>query len=335
MIIAADVGGTKTVLQLLEKTDGGTRTLFERRYDDDAFAAFDDLYARFVADARAEASWKGDVEIAVLGVAGPVEDDRVRLTNRPWEIDGAELATRFGIGRVRLVNDFVAAASGIESLAPSDLVTLQRGEPVARAPQVVLGAGTGLGVAFRLWQAGRYEIVAGEGGNTGFAPTTPEQCELWRRLHAATGRVAIEQVVSGSGLTSIYAFLRERDAARESSGSAGALMRKDEPAAIVRLALEQRDPLAARALEVFMEAYGAVAGDFALSLLAHGGVFVAGGIAPRIVPALQRGPFIRAFDAKGRFADRMARIPVHVVTNVRLGLLGARALALQSERNLC
>ena len=329
MIIAADVGGTKTLLQLLDRSDGGARALFERRYPDAAFGGFDDLFARFLADARAQASWSGDIETAVLGVAGPVDGERVRLTNRPWEIDGTALAARFGIGRVRLVNDFVAAASGIAQLAPSDLAALQPGEPVARAPQVVLGAGTGLGVAFRLWQGGRYEVVAGEGGNTGFAPSTPEQCELWRHIHAAAGRVGIEQVVSGPGLANIYAFVRERGAAPESPELAGALAREDKAAAIARFALERGDPLAGRALDLFIEAYGAVAGDFALSVLAHGGVFVAGGIAPRILPALQRGAFVAAFNAKGRFAARMARIPVHVVTNAALGMLGARAIALR------
>jgi len=132
MIIAADVGGTKTLLQLLERTDGGARALFERRYADAAFGGFDELLTRFLADARAQAIGPGDIETAVLGVAGPVDGDRVRLTNRPWEIDGTALAARFGIGRVRLVNDFVAAASGIAQLAPSDLAALQPGEPVAR-----------------------------------------------------------------------------------------------------------------------------------------------------------------------------------------------------------
>ncbi len=327
MIIAGDVGGTKTILQLAERSDGGSRVVFEQRYLDAEFGGFDALFARFMDDARAQGLVQRQIDIAVLGVAGPIDGERVRMTNRPWEIDGAALAARFGIGQLRLVNDFVAAANGIALLEPADLVALQPGEPVARAPQVVLGAGTGLGVAFRVWQSGRYEVLAGEGGNSGFAPATPEQCELWRHIHARTGWVGVEQVVSGTGLFNVYEFLRARNAGSAPLPAAGLNDGDDKAAAIVELALKAGDPLAGQALDLFIEAYGAAAGDFALDVLAHGGVFVAGGIAPRIVSRLKIGGFSRAFRSKGRFGERLARIPVHVVTNTSLGVLGARAIA--------
>ena len=327
MIIAGDVGGTKTILQLVERRDGGSRAVFEGRYLAAEFSGFDALFARFMDSARAQGLGQQQIDIAVLGVAGPIDGDRVRMTNRPWEIDGAALAARFGIGQVRLVNDFVAAANGIALLDPADVFALQPGEPVARAPQVVLGAGTGLGVAFRIWQAGRYEVLAGEGGNSGFAPATPEQCELWRHIHARTGWVGVEQVVSGPGLLNVYEFLCARDAGSGSLPAARLQEGTDKAAAIVELALNANDPLAAKALDLFIEAYGAAAGDFALDVLAQGGVYVAGGIAPRIVSRLRLGGFLRAFRSKGRFAERLARIPVYVVTNAALGVLGARAIA--------
>ncbi len=328
MIIAGDVGGTKTILQLAERRDSGSRVLFEMRYVDAEFGGFDALFARFMGDARAQGLAQRQIDVAVLGVAGPIDGDRVRMTNRPWEIDGTALAAQFGIGQVRLVNDFVAAANGIALLEPADLVALQPGDPVAHAPQVVLGAGTGLGVAFRVWQAGRFVVLAGEGGNSGFAPATPEQCELWRHVHARTGWVGVEQVVSGPGLFNVYEFLRARDAGSGPLPATGLKDGEDKAAAIVELALNGNDPLAGRSLDLFIEAYGAAAGDFALDVLARGGVFVAGGIAPRILPRLQRGGFMRAFRSKGRFGEHLARIPVHVVTHAALGVLGAREIAL-------
>jgi len=327
MFIAGDLGGTKTILQLVERRDGGSRVVFEGRYLDAGFDGFDALFTRFLDDVRTQGLERQPIEVAVLGVAGPIDGDRVRMTNLPWVIDGVALAAKFGIGRVRLVNDFVAAASGIALLDPADVIALQPGEPVARAPQVVLGAGTGLGVAFRVWQAGRYEVLESEGGNAGFAPATPEQCELWRHIHAKTGWVAVEQVVSGPGLVNVYEFLSARGAQSGSQPAAPLRDGADKAAAVVELALKAGDPLAGRALDLFIEAYGAAAGDFALDVLARGGVYIAGGIAPRIVSRLRLGGFLKGFRSKGRFGERLARIPVHVVTNAALGVLGARAIA--------
>jgi len=329
MILAADVGGTKTLLRLAERRAEGLHSLFERRYADEPFQHFDELLSAFLDEAGARGFGPVRIEVAVLGVAGPVCGNRVRLTNRAWDIDGTALGAKFGMQEVLLVNDFVAAANGIGTLAESDLIVIQTGRPAERATQLVLGAGTGLGVAFRVWQGDRYAVIASEAGNAGYAPATTEQADLWRYIHSRTGEVRLEQVVSGPGLATIYEFLRERRVEPESPELARSLETDDRAAAIIAFAMDLHDPLARRALDMFIEAYGAAAGDQALAVVARGGVYIAGGIAPRIAPRLQQGRFLEAFRAKGRFADLMAEIPVRIVMNDRLGLLGATALASQ------
>jgi glucokinase len=246
------------------------------------------------------------------------------MTNLPWRLDAGAIAAEFGIGRVLLVNDFEAAASGIEALAPADSAILQRGEPLPQAARVVIGAGSGLGVAYALPQGQHYQVIAGEGGHAGFAPADDEQMRLWQSLHAQFGRVSVEHVVSGPGLARIYAFLCaglvQAPALRESVRAEGA-------AAISRLALEQNDTLACRALDLFIACYGAAAGDHALAVSARGGVYIAGGIAPKILGRLAAGGFMAAFNAKGVHAHLNLRMPVRVVTTERLGLLGAALIA--------
>lgn len=332
MIIAGDIGATKTLLQLVECGSGRALVAFERRYADAAYPDFPSLMSAFLGAARASGVDVLSLEIAVLGIAAPVSGERVRLTNRDWVIDAKALSSAFGIKEVRLVNDFAAAASGIELLEPSDFVTLQEGEPEDKAPRVVLGAGSGLGVAYLVWSGERYQVIAGEGGNAGFAPATTPQARLWLALHERTGHVSVEQVVSGTGLVAIYDFLREQRAAPESPQLSRTMGTEEPAAAITAFALEKNDPLAGLALDCFIDAYGAVAGDHALSLLARGGVFVAGGIAPRIIARIREGRFIASFRAKGRFAGLMASIPVRVVTNTSLGVLGATAIAMETRR---
>jgi len=329
MIIAGDIGATKSLLQLIDSSSGRAHVVFERRYADAKYPDFASLMSVFLDEARANSVDTLSIDIAVLGIAAPVHGARVRLTNRAWVIDAQALSSAFGIKAVRLVNDFAAAARGIELLAPSDLVVLQEGEPEDKAPRVVLGAGSGLGVAYLVWIGDRYQVIAGEGGNAGFAPATPLQAQLWFALQERTGHVSVEQVVSGTGLVAIYDFLREQRAAPESPQLARTAGTEDRAAAITAFALEKNDPLAILALDFFIEAYGAVAGDHALSLLARGGVFIAGGIAPRIIARLRGGRFIASFRAKGRFAELMASIPVRVVMNASLGVLGATVIAME------
>jgi glucokinase len=323
MILAGDIGGTKTRLALLEAGD----VRFEGRYDSGAFSRLELLLGRFLDEARAGVGGAPRVRAACFGVAGPVLGARVTVTNLPWEIDARALEREFGIGRVALVNDFVASAHGIDALAAGSLATLQAGEPVAGAPRVLIGAGTGLGVAYALSDARGLRVVPSEGGHAGFAPADGEQAALWRFLHERLGRVEAEHVVSGPGLVRVYEHLREAGRHPLSLALERSLAEGDGAPAIVRHALEHGDPLASHALDLFIACYGAVAGDHALGVVARGGVYVAGGIAPKIVARLSAGGFVAAFNAKGAFSSLARSLPVHVVLDERLGLLGAARLA--------
>ncbi|MCX7892679.1 MAG: glucokinase [Burkholderiales bacterium] len=319
MILAADVGGTKTLLALCEAGERSRIVVrFERRYENDAHGGFTPLLEQFLAESARALGGAPAIAAAGFAVAGPVAGGRARLTNREWEIDGARLAARLGVPRAVVVNDFAATALGIEALAAEEFVTLQAGEPVARAPRVVVGAGTGFGVAHLFWDGTRYREVPGEGGHAGFAPADREQAALWDSIFAEKGRVEVEDVVSGPGLERIRAFVAE------GGPPAGHLLRAPEVAAG---ALAGTDYASVRALDLFIAAYGAVAGDLALGVLARGGVFVAGGIAARILPRLRAPGFLEAFNAKGRFAPVARRMPVHVVASERVALFGAAIAA--------
>lgn len=313
LILGGDIGGTKTLLAIAEP---GGLPRFERRYPSQDYGDFDTLLTDFLAEARSS-GFDAPIRAAAFGVAGPVAANRAQLTYLPWFLDGAAIAARFGMGAVTLANDFAAAAAGIASLAPEQVVTLQAGSPLLDAPRVALGAGTGLGVAFLLPQGGHWRVVPGEGGHLGFAATDEAQVALWRELQAEFGRVTAETVVSGPGLARIYRHL-SRIAGRA---------RDMEPAAISAAALTADDPVATRTVEMFLTCYGAFAGDLALSVLARGGVYLCGGVAPKLLPLIPGSGFLEAFGAKGCHAGLGAAMPVHVVTEERLGLLGALRLA--------
>jgi glucokinase len=324
MILAGDIGGTKALLLLAALRQGRPEPVLERRYAVASFPGFSAMLARFLEECRQYRGRDARLASACFGAAGPVSADCIQMTNLPWRLDAGAIAAAFGIGRVRLVNDFEAAAFGIEALGPGGSAMLQRGEPLPHAARVVIGAGSGLGVAYALPQGKHYQVIAGEGGHAGFAPADDEQMRLWQTLHEQFGRVSVEHVVSGPGLVRIYEFLRaelaEAPALRQSVRAEGA-------AAISRYALEQNDPLACRALDLFIACYGAATGDHALTVTARGGVYIAGGIAPKIFSRLAAGGFMEAFNAKGAHAQMNLRMPVRVVTTDRLGLLGAALIA--------
>ena len=327
MILAGDIGGTKALLLLAALRQGRPEPVLERRYAVADYPGFSAMLAQFVEECRPHRDPDARLASACFGAAGPVSAACIQMTNLPWRLDAGAIAAEFSIGRVVLVNDFEAAASGIEALADGDSAILQRGEPLAHAARVVIGAGSGLGVAYVLPQGQHYRVIAGEGGHAGFAPADDEQIRLWQALHAQFGRVSVEHVVSGPGLARIYEFLcaglAQAPALRESVRAEGA-------AAISRHALEQNDALACRALDLFIACYGAAAGDHALAVSARGGVYVAGGIAPKLLGRIAAGGFMAAFNAKGAHAHFNRRMPVRVVTTERLGLLGAALIAARS-----
>jgi glucokinase len=320
MFIAVDLGATKTLFALAERAGTTVRLQHERRYEDDAFASFEAMAARYLDEAVGAA-----VQGVCIGAAGPVAAGRVRLTNRDWTLDAGALAARFGWARVAIVNDFAAAASGVAALGAGDVETLQAGRPEADAARVVLGAGSGLGVAYALPEPNGWRVVAGEGGHAGFAPETARQARLADDWRARAGRVSAELLVSGPGIERIYAHERSlRDAP---ASALDAALARGEGAAAITAAAARGDALAVAALDLFAECYGQIAGDHALAVMAAGGVYVAGGIAPKVLPRLRAGGFLRGFRAKGPQAALMDRFPVHVVTHPALGLLGAGLIA--------
>jgi len=327
LILAGDVGGTKTLLELGTLHEGHWRPVFSSRYAAVDYPDLPGVLRTFLQQ------WQGVMHprpqdvltAACFGVAGPALDDRVQMTNLPWIVDGPALSAEFGIPRLKVVNDFAAAAAGVELLGDADLVVLQAGEPIRSAPRVVIGAGTGLGVAYLIPAEPGYTVIAGESGHTGFAPATSEQAELWRGLHSRLGRVSTEDIVSGTGLVRIHEFI-----ARAEGGAVvatGGMSARITPAAITEAALQHKDALSLRALDLFIACYGEVAGNCALAVLARGGVYVAGGIAPRIISRLQQGGFLAAFNAKGVHTATMQKMPLSIVNHDRLGLLGCALIA--------
>jgi glucokinase len=318
-ILAGDLGGTKTLLELT-RADADVPG-FARRCLAAEHTGFRGMLHHFIGEFAREAGSAPRILAACIAVAGPVEGEGARLTNLPWELDAAEIAGEFAIAQVRLVNDFEAAAWGIDGLDATDLHVLQPGQAHPRGHRVVLGAGTGFGVAYSVWAEHGRVVVAGEGGHAGFAPRDELQCRLWRTLHERVGLVTAEHLLSGSGLERIYDFLQQQAANAAIKSASG--MRA--PAIAERAS--QGDPAAAAALDLFARVFGAVAGDHALNVMARGGVYLAGGIAPKILPHLAASGFVEAFRDKGVHARLMERFPVFVVRNERISLLGARCIA--------
>ncbi|MDP2824459.1 MAG: glucokinase [Sulfuritalea sp.] len=311
LLLCGDIGGTKTLLGLAH--DG--HFVADRRYANADFPDFAGVLAAFLADTRTDVSL---IRGGCLAVAGPVADDggSATLTNLPWNIDSDALSRRFGLPALRLANDFAAAALGAVTSPPTQRVTLQCGEPLATAPCLVVGAGTGLGMAIVLPQGDSWRILAGEGGHVAFAPADEQQMALWTFLRARHGRVTWERVVSGPGLAAIHEFVAGVDVPPEEIAAHAALVNPANP-----------DGAERRSLELFLAAYGAFAGDMALACLARGGVFLAGGIAAKLLPALQQSGFLAAFNAKAEHAAIAARMPIYVATDPLLGLQGALHLA--------
>lgn len=324
-VLAGDIGGTKTLLQLSEFDQHGLRVVAEQRFDSTSYDGLSPMVEEFLGNsARGRRP-----QAASFGIAGPITSTSrgaiAKVTNLPWVVDSAELSTRLATPRVRLINDFQAVAYGIEALSPDDLLVLQSGERQPEAPCAVVGAGTGLGQALLVWQDGHYEAIATEGGHVDFAPTDDIQAELLRFLHARYGRVSYERILSGAGIVSLYSFFASRGHVGDKHQVAE--QAENSAAAITNAALQGNDKLAVSALQLFVKIYGAHAGNVALGYLPAGGVFIAGGIAPKILPALQDGNFVRAFCDKGRMSALLAAMPVYLIINERVGLLGAARVA--------
>jgi glucokinase len=339
-VLAGDIGGTNCRLAIYDVPASGLRgvkPIFEQTYPSASYASLDVIAEQFVVAAAGAIGARAEVETACLGIAGPIENNICRATNLPWVVDGTALSQRLGIARVLLVNDFTAAALGVTAVGADELVALGGDLRVAHGPMAVLGAGTGLGQAFLLWSTveNRYQVVASEGGHVDLAARTPLEHGLVHFLTNKYGRVSCERVLSGKGLVDVFKFLSEEPACRglirPETAAVLAAAGNDPAAAISQRALAGTDPVCEMALALFCSVLGAVAGNLGLMVLATGGVFVAGGIAPRVLPYLQRGGFREAFDHKGRLHTLVERIPAYVVTHPQPGLLGAATIAAQSS----
>jgi glucokinase len=327
LIIAGDIGGTKTLLRLLEVDSKHSRNLYSQRFASNDYPDFTTLLAAFIQ--ACQSSVKGQLIAAMcLGIAGPVKERTAKVTNLPWLINADELQQAFAIARVELMNDFMAVGYGLAALQDSELYCLQEAAAIPRATRVVIGAGTGLGQACLVWENGQYKPYPSEGSHVDFAPRNHIQYELLKNLQSRFGHVSYERVVSGSGLVNIFEFLTSTQ--RTTAELEHALQSSvDKAATITAFAVEKKDHLAKQALDIFIDVYGAQAGNFALTCLAQGGVYIAGGIAPKLIQRMAQGDFMHAFRDKGRFASLMESLPVHVVMNAEVGLEGAVQVALR------
>jgi glucokinase len=320
MILAGDVGGTKTSLALYRREGRGLLRERMDTYRSREHADLDSILRDFLGDGAA-------VERACIGVAGPVENGRCRLTNLDWEVDEASLRRTLGVRDAYLVNDLQATASSLPFLRESDRTMLQEGEADPRGNMAVLSAGTGLGEGFLVGSGAGYIPLASEGGHVDFAPRDEREMRLHDFLRAKHGRVSVERVLSGPGLHDVYRFLREAEGTVEEPGIAAEVAGGEPQQAIVRHGLAGGGGACAETLRIFCSIYGAEAGNLALQYLASGGVYLGGGIAPAILPALRRREFRSAFLDKGRMGTLLSRVPVMVILDPAAPLLGAAEYA--------
>ncbi len=354
MILAGDIGGTKTNLALYDWTTGRVEPVREDSFHSADYKTLEEIIDEFLSaplptppaedelgDEPVEASAEGPTEApelppepikltaACFGVAGPVIDNRCRTTNLPWFIDGATLAERFAIPQVRLLNDLEATAHGLLLLNPDEIVLLNAGAPPKKKQALALiAAGTGLGECILYWDGTRYRPMPSEGGHTDFAPNSDSEIDLLRHLRGSYLHVSYERIVSGPGLHAIYEYLRDTKK-NEPTWLAEKIKVGNPAAEIADAGLKGQVEIAKQALDLFASIYGAEAGNLALKALTLDGVYVAGGIAPKLLKKLQDGSFMRGFTNKGRYKRIMSQIPVKVVMNDKTALLGAASTAAQ------
>lgn len=326
MILAGDIGGTKTVLALYSTVDGvAGGAIREARYESAGYGSLEAIVAEFLQDTRAKPL------AASFGVAGPVHGGRAEITNLPWIISAETIGKRFRIPAVYLLNDLRSIATAVPHLRTGDLVTLNPGVPAERGNIAVIASGTGLGIGFLVWTGTGYRAYASEAGHTAFAPRDDRQIELLKFLRRRYGHVSFERVCSGGFLPNIYEFLREQGCDPEPDWLREALARAaDRTPVIVQAALDEKAGICEATLDIFVHALATVSGNMAVSLLATGGIYLGGGIPPRILKRLQRPDFARAIADKGRFSDFCAGLPVHVIQDSEAALRGAARFGLEA-----
>jgi glucokinase len=321
MILAGDIGGTNARLAYFQPQNGSLRLISERIFPSREYGDFGEIVSKFLRDS-------GDrPEVACFGIAGPVRNGRVETSNLPWVIEQSRLAKETQLPATLLINDLEANAWGIGALSRQDLVSLNQAPP-STGNQAVIAPGTGLGEAGLYWDGSHHRVFACEGGHTDFAPQGELQIELLQTLTSRYGHVSYERILSGPGLVNVYEFLRAKKCGDEPAGFAHELSQGDAAAAISRAALSGSNKLAEQAMDLWVSVYGAEAGNLALKTMATGGIFLGGGISPKILSKLTGPIFMSAFLDKGRLRPLLEAIPVHVITNDKAGLLGAARCAL-------
>ncbi len=328
MILAGDVGGTKCSLGLFEKNGPTLRSVFQRRLPTRDYAGFEDLIGDFLEQAAGvnKSADIREIEAAGFGLAGVVVDGSLHAGNLPWVLNGSALARKLHLNKVVLLNDLTATALSLDRLASNDFVILNQGTAEHRASKAVIAAGTGLGEAILFWDGRQYRVAPSEGGQADFTPRTEIEIQLLIHLNKQLPHVSCEEIISGRGFRRIHEFLNP--SLRHSSFDA---TESDAAREITQQGLTECCPICVETLEVWTEAYGAEAGNLALRTLALGGVYVAGGIAPKIVAQLRNGTFLRAFCGKSKFASVLARVPISVVVNEDAPVWGAAYQALSSS----
>jgi glucokinase len=323
MILVGDIGGTNTRLAFVDCQGAQSKIVVEQDYPSHDFAGLEDPVMAFV---KREGR---PVTQACFAVAGPVRRGRAVASNLPWVVEAGKLAKVLALKRVALINDLEAYAYGIAALSEDQFVVLSPGAKDASGNSAVIAAGTGLGQAGLFWDGSRYRPFAAEGGHSDFAPRNETEIELLRFLIKRHGRVSYERVISGMGLQNIYEFLVETGKVKEPGGHKDELKAKpDVPAAISHHAMEKNCPVCSPVMDIFVGVFGAESGNVALKMMATGGLYIGGGIAPKILPKLQTGAFMAAFQDKGRMKPLLESMPVKVVMNQKTGLLGAARCAL-------
>jgi glucokinase len=330
MLIAGDIGGTKTDLAIYSTESGPYVPLAQGEVHSADYPSLQAMVREFLENT------KMSVDVASFDVAGPVINGRVKTTNLPWVMDENSLAKDLNLKAAHLMNDLEAIARAVPALRAEDVITINKGEPVAHAPIAVIAPGTGLGESFLTWDGSQYVSHSSEGGHSDFAPTGERQIRLLQYLLPRFGHVGFERVCSGIGVPNIYEFLREVEKIPERRDVAPLIASaKDHTKVIVEAAFDPNYPseLCRATVEMLVSILAAETGNFALKVLATGGVYIAGGVALHVLPLLQEPRFLASFTQKGRFKDLMERIPINVITT-RAALLGAATFGLQSLKNI-
>jgi len=321
MILAGDIGGTNARLAFFDVVDRKLSLLSSSVFPSREFSGLDEIVAQFLSSSK----YRPDK--ACFGIPGPVRNGRVETSNLPWVVESKRLEAELKIPKAVLVNDLEANAWGIAALAPSDLVALNPGAGSPLGNQAVISAGTGLGQAGLYWDGSKHQIFACEGGHCDFGPRNELEMDLLKYLYARYGHVSYERILSGPGLVNVFHFLRDTGRGTEPKWLTDEMAHSDAAAAISRAGIDSKSPLAEQAVDLFVAIYGAEAGNLALKLLAVGGIYLGGGIAPKILPKLNSPLFLQPFFDKGRMRPLVEAIPVRVISNDKIALIGAARCA--------